>query len=304
MSEDALVAIARPPGEPDVPPFSVAFERLHRVRRKPGHWVSGHVHGNAEVMLPTHGRYRALVAGSMVEAPSGGAVLIAPGDRHEDVCDRPVGFYSLSVRIEPGPAPGRSRPLLVADAPPSARAVGAAPEVHAVADRMFADGPAGDACAARVQDALATELLWRLLARLPRSALAPDLLPSVERADFATAFAAACARHLTARPTAAGLADELGIAERTLTARCRRVLGDAPLRLFRRHQMQHARVLLRSSGMGVGEVARQLGYANPFHFSSVYKRVHGAPPSHAGIGMPAAGTGMVQQPDRRRESPP
>ena len=38
---------------------------------------------------------------------------------------------------------------------------------------------------------------------------------------------------------------------------------------------------------------------NPFHFSAVYRRLLGHPPSHAGSGMPAAGTGLM----RRQENP-
>lgn len=292
--EAELIAIHRPPGEPEAPPFRVAFERLHRVRRKPQHHVAEHVHQHAELMLPTCGRYRARIAGSLVEVPSGGVALVSPGDRHEDLCDATIGFLSLTIRVEPGPAPGRSRPLLAADAPAPARILAAAPEIHAAAMRLLEDGPASDACAVRVQDAIASELLWRLLARLPRSALAADILPAVERADFATAFAGACARHIQDRPTALQLARELGIAERTLTAHCRRHLGAAPLKLFRRRQMQHARSLLTNTGMGVAAVARHLGFANPFHFSAVYRRVLGHPPSHAGSDMAMAGTGMMQ----------
>lgn len=294
--ESDLVAVSRPDGEPEPPPFRVVFERLHRVVRKPSHWVGAHQHRHVEVMLPINGTYCALVNRTRLEAPCGGAVLIAPGDVHEDLCDRPIGFMSASLRLLPGPEPGMSRRLLDPTAPAAVRAIARAPEVHALAQRLFEDGPARDACAARVQDALGAELLWRLLAHLPRTALAGDLLPRVERDDFAAAFAAACARHLRGRPSAAMLARELGIAERTLTARCRSHLGASPLKLFRSRQMDYARSLL-AGGLSVSEASNHLGFANPFHFSAVFRRVHGRPPSHAGIGMGAAGPGMATRLD-------
>ena len=293
--ESDLVAISRQAGEPEAPPFRVVFERLHRTVRKPSHWVGAHVHRHVEIMMPINGAYRALVNRTRVEVPCGGAVLIAPGDIHEDLCDRPVGFFSAALRLEPGPAPDQSRRLLDPTAPPAVRAVTRAPEVLALAQRLFEDGPARDACASRVQDALAAEMLWRLLARLPRTALAADLLPRVERDDFAAAFAAACSRHLRGRPGAAELARELGLAERTLTARCRSHLGASPLKLFRKRQMDYARSLL-AGGLSVSEASSHLGFANPFHFSAVFRRVHGRPPSHAGIGMGSAGGGMATEP--------
>ncbi len=291
-NEIDLLVIARSDCDPEPPPFRVVFERLHRVVRKPSHWCGPHVHSHVEIMLPINGKYRALINRNPVEVPCGGAVLVAPGDRHEDLCDKPVGFFSLSIRLEPGPEPSRSRPLLDPGASVAMRAIDRAPEVHAIAQRLFEDGPARDACAARVQDSLSAELLWRLLARLPRTALAADLLPRVERDDFAAAFAAACARHLRGRPSAEILARELGIAQRTLTARCRSHLGASPLRLFRQRQMSYAKSLL-AGGLGVTEAADHLGFANPFHFSAVFRRVHGRPPSRAGIGMEVAGPGMA-----------
>ncbi|MBN8524599.1 MAG: hypothetical protein J0M02_04600, partial [Planctomycetes bacterium] len=129
--EAELYAISRPDGDPAPPPFRVIFERLHRVQCKPSHWVAAHLHRHVEIMLPIHGAYRALVNRTQLEVPCGGAMLIAPGDRHEDLCDRPVGFYSISLHLEPGPTPHASRPLLTASAPASSRAVAAAPEVLA-----------------------------------------------------------------------------------------------------------------------------------------------------------------------------
>ncbi len=294
-NESDLIAVSRSEGEPEAPPFRVVFERMHRVVRKPSHWVNAHVHPHVEVMMPINGIYRTLINRTRIEAPSGGAVLVAPGDRHEDLCDRPVGFLSASFRLEPGPHPGTSHGLLDPQAPVGVRAIDRAPELHAIAQRLFEDGPARDACAARVQDALAAELLWRLVARLPRTALAADLLPRVERDDFAAAFAAACSRHLRGRPSAAILARELGLAERTLNARCRSHLASSPLRLFRKRQMHYAKSLL-AGGLSVSETSVHLGFANPFHFSAVFHRVHGRPPSHAGIHMGSAGPGMAAAP--------
>ncbi len=285
--------MSRPPGEPALAPLLVSFERIHAVERRPAHLVPAHVHQHIELMLPTLGRYRALINDQPAEAPCGGAVLVAPGDRHADATTTPVGFMSVALRILPGPAPDRSRPLLAATAPVAARAVTAAPELHSIARRLLDEGMAADASQARIQDALAAELLWRLIARLPRNALATDLLSGVEQDDFAAAFSAACARHLRGWPGARLLAGELGLAERTLTARCRALLGGAPMRLYRRQQMEHARHLL-VAGSSVTETALLLGFANPFHFSAVFRRVSGHPPSHAGIDMRPAGAGMAR----------
>lgn len=47
----------------------------------------------------------------------------------------------------------------------------------------------------------------------------------------------------------------------------------------RRRRMQEAALLLRTSGLRVNEVARHVGYADPLHFSRVFRAIHGIPPS-------------------------
>jgi AraC-like DNA-binding protein len=47
----------------------------------------------------------------------------------------------------------------------------------------------------------------------------------------------------------------------------------------REQRMRRAAVLLRSTGMRVGEVAREVGYADPLYFSRVFTATHSVPPS-------------------------
>ncbi len=47
----------------------------------------------------------------------------------------------------------------------------------------------------------------------------------------------------------------------------------------RQQRMQEAALLLRTSGLRVNEVAREVGFADPLHFSRVFTSIHGIPPS-------------------------
>jgi AraC-like DNA-binding protein len=49
---------------------------------------------------------------------------------------------------------------------------------------------------------------------------------------------------------------------------------------FRSHALCFAAELLRNSTALVKEVAAELGFTNPFHFSRVFKRVHAMPPEY------------------------
>jgi AraC-like DNA-binding protein len=55
--------------------------------------------------------------------------------------------------------------------------------------------------------------------------------------------------------------------------------GISPSAWMRGERMRTAALLLRTTGLSVGEVARRVGYADPLYFSRVFRKEHGVPPS-------------------------
>ena len=48
---------------------------------------------------------------------------------------------------------------------------------------------------------------------------------------------------------------------------------------LRRVRVQQARVLLEDVDLSIKEIARRVGFEDPFHFSKVFHRIDGLPPS-------------------------
>jgi len=59
--------------------------------------------------------------------------------------------------------------------------------------------------------------------------------------------------------------------------RFREEAGESPAAFVRREKALTARRLLES-GLSVTATAGQLGFANPYHFSRVFKQIHGVAP--------------------------
>ncbi|MCC6578892.1 MAG: helix-turn-helix transcriptional regulator [Phycisphaeraceae bacterium] len=74
------------------------------------------------------------------------------------------------------------------------------------------------------------------------------------------------------------LAEALDMPTSTLAHQFRAIAGQPPAQWVCRHRIDRARQLL-SQGLGVAEVADRLGFANPYHFSRVFKAVSGRTPS-------------------------
>jgi AraC-like DNA-binding protein len=75
------------------------------------------------------------------------------------------------------------------------------------------------------------------------------------------------------------LAGMMQISKRSLSMKCRALLGDSPAQLFTRFKIQKAVQLLSHTDRPVKEISYELGFENPYHFSRVFRRICGTTPS-------------------------
>jgi AraC-like DNA-binding protein len=78
--------------------------------------------------------------------------------------------------------------------------------------------------------------------------------------------------------TVASLAAAVGVSRALLARRFHELVGEPPLSFLTSWRMALAADLIVSGNEAVGAVARQVGYASPFTFSTAFKRVHGLSP--------------------------
>jgi AraC-like DNA-binding protein len=78
--------------------------------------------------------------------------------------------------------------------------------------------------------------------------------------------------------TVAGLAAEVGISRAALARRFTELVGEPPMTFLTSYRLALAADLLLEPGSTVGAVARRVGYASPFTFSTAFKRRYGTSP--------------------------
>jgi len=81
------------------------------------------------------------------------------------------------------------------------------------------------------------------------------------------------------RWTVAALAAEVGLSRAAFAARFTRLVGEPPLGYLTGWRMSLGADLLRDTEATVAAVARAVGYADPFAFSTAFKRARGVSPS-------------------------
>lgn len=271
--------LGRPAGEGAFP-FRVQFECLDIVDARRSHVVAPHRHDHWEIIAVDGGTYRFRHNGAAAALQRGGLLALKPGDLHEDCCDGPVAFSALRLRLLPGPTRERSATLFADGAPDAAQRIAAGDGAcHRIVRRIAEAGGAADPFLGHRLDALAMEFVWELARLLPVAALAPRLVDGLAAHGFAAELLRLCDRTHGRRLGLRAMAAELGISERTLSARCRAAFGCSPTRLHVRRTMEHARDLLVGTDLTVKAISAHLGFENPYHFSTVYKRVHGVAPT-------------------------
>ena len=255
--------LTRPPGEAAP---SAVFLAINRVEAScPGGW-DRHRHAEHEVIVAGRGDYRGTLNGEPVALKPGEALVVKPGDWHEDLLQRGTAFHALWFRLPGGLfAPGISAAQQISR--PGASLLAATREL----ERLVESG----ARPARLDLALAV-LFGLLVDGLPGVALIPAFTAEV---GFAARLHALFARLPPGVASTESIASASGLSRRTLERQCRAELGCGPAQAHARWRVQRAGELLRTTDWPVRAVSDVLGFANPFHFSRAFARVHGLAPA-------------------------
>jgi len=227
-----------------------------------------HRHVEHEVIVVSRGSYRCTINGEVVRLATGHAVVIQPGDWHEDDLAEGTGYFAIWFRLSGG--------LLAPDVAPAQRAVRFADEALIQAASRLQQLAEEAAPAARLDVGLAT-LIGLLVDGLPPAARSPAFSPAAD--GFVTRLHAQFARLPAGRVDTIVLASACRLTRRTLERHCRDELGCGPAEAHMRWRIQRAAELLRSTDWPIRAVSETLGFTNPFHFSRAFARVHGAPPA-------------------------
>lgn len=86
-------------------------------------------------------------------------------------------------------------------------------------------------------------------------------------------------RDLSRPVNIARLAEEAGVSERWFRRVFLEVTGKSPKAYYDALRLDLAAEMIRMGVASVSQIAEQLGYSSPFHFSKAFKARHGVPPS-------------------------
>jgi AraC family transcriptional regulator, alkane utilization regulator len=171
---------------------------------------------------------------------------------------------------------------------------GLAPEwlvglIRMIATEMAASGPGSEAIVTRLTDALLAQALRQCLVDLDRSL--------DQAAAFTDPQIAVALRLMRDNPdhawTVPKLAAAVSMSRSAFAERFRAAMGETPMQHLTRYRMARAAEYLRSSNVGIREIARLTGYESEVSISKAFRRQFGVAPGAYRKSKPGAAGGAV-----------
>ncbi|MEV4006777.1 AraC family transcriptional regulator [Actinomadura sp. NPDC049753] len=237
-----------------------------------------HTHDEYAIGVTVDGTETMLYRGERIYSAAGSVVVVEPGEAHTGGPARPEGFAYLclypaaellgaATTAEAGQAPAAphfAHPII------DDRGLGEALRLAHHALRLGADPLEGES---RLLGVLGT-----LVRR--HAASGPKAVPAHHRAEagrIARTVATRLSDELTAPPTLAEVAADLGLSRYQLLRAFRDAMGMPPYAWLAQHRVARARALL-DAGHRPAEAATLVGFADQAHLTRWFRRVLGVTP--------------------------
>lgn len=265
--------VALDPGRPGPVAASFLFVRWTGVTFVYPPSDPPHRHAFHELLLVEAGRIRHTVDGETIDLAPRTLALVARGQVH--AFDRAIGVTGWQLRFAEEFLPAEADPAVFAR-PGTASALALRPTdlraLAEVADLLGAEYalPAGGEPDGALRHLLA--LLLLRVGRIHRAAANAGPAAREEQRIYRD-FVALLERDFAAYHGVAHYAAALGLDPARLSTVLSRVLGTPTKRAIDERLVLEAKRLLRHTALSLKEVAVELGYADQFHLSKVFKRL-------------------------------
>lgn len=235
-----------------------------------------HRHEQYELIVVARPPYACKLNDAELELNAGDVLVVKPGDQHLDVLKPPVEYFALRLSLK---SQRKAELPFFAESIRAAQQACSLPEAVTLCQQLYQEGFRSDAVSGPLQNALLTELLWRLVRAFDPARVSPYLLRRTAEQELRAGLERFFLQHINDTPSLEDMAAALQMGSRSLTLKCRTLLQTTPAKAFKQFKMNHAMELMQHSAMPIKEISRYLGFSNPFHFSRVFKQYHGKAPS-------------------------
>ena len=232
-----------------------------------------HQHYDYELIYNLNGYYKCTLNNDFYEVAPNEAILLRPGDWHSDFINDNVHYYAVNFthcdrETEKFTAElfRESAKTLIIDDPSTI--------LQHLIEQIVDETGKDDLFSCHIQAALLSEIFWYFLRLLPESCLQKEFLENDEKSNFERKLDQLFQANINRNLSLEKMAASLYITPRTLNNHCLKHLKTSPVKAFTKFKVEHAMSMLKHTDMSIKEISDYLGFANPYHFSKVFKRIY------------------------------
>ena len=261
--------------------FGPLFKAIHFIHAKADYLYHVHRHADFEMIIPLKGVYKCLLNSVPLALRPGKALLIQPGDIHQDIYQPGMEYCGSIFKLEMPEADGAARRIFKAGMEPQGQIASFKSLKSLLRARKILSekGSMDSAFPQYMASAILQAILWEILAEMPKRSLSAEFLCQPERDVFRKRLLRLFEENARSPFNLDDMAQAMGMSRSGLSHKCAELLGTPPAKAFLDFRLEKARRLIQESSANVKEACLALGFANQFHFSRAFKRRFGFAPS-------------------------
>ena len=233
-----------------------------------------HRHTGPELMFAVRENYDCTLNDREFNVPPGHGIFIQPDDIHCDHCGADCRFVALVFQVL-DPIGNLCSDFFRPGMPLEKRLFrfDGDPEISGIFDLAVRRRSDSNAFLRQTAASLAAALIWNIFS-LQKELLSDSIVGALNDNYFRSRIYELFFAHINRSLSIREAAETLGMSRRSLEYKFKALFGKSPSRVFMAWKIRQA-IRLLQAGMSSKSVAEELGFANPFHFSRVFKEYTG-----------------------------
>ncbi|MCE5184656.1 MAG: AraC family transcriptional regulator [Planctomycetaceae bacterium] len=250
----------------------------HVKTAKPWGWPE-HIHPNHEWLVIKKGQLRVQIDKQEFTVEAGDFYFVQPGQTHLDEgISGELDFFTVTFQLL-DPQGNHVYFLPPPFVPTQQKIKGMQSVLWPLFKKMFTEVHEQQPWCEEIVEATISQMTWMVRRRLHSSQLTPDYRrTSVGHAELVRKVDEYIKNNLNKGISLIELADAVYVSRFYLDHVFKKVTGLSPLRYALKLRMEQAKKLLAEGSMNVYEVARKMGFEDPYYFSRQFKQVAGVSP--------------------------
>lgn len=238
-----------------------------------------HIHEEYELIIPYKKTYHCMLNGAKIKIQSGQFLLIQPGDTHEDYYESGEQIFFLIFKLFDVFGNAWEQGIWKFELPTVSKITDMSEDLISaqllqIILKQKRQNFGKTMCFLKLEEAL----FWQMLSLVNKEYLARKFVSRIEDNLFQYNVLSYFDTCLNNKLDVSQMAKQLEMSRRALEYKFKTVFKAGPVSFYNKYRISLAIKILKN-GESVQEVSEQLGFSDPFYFSTVFKKITGHPPS-------------------------